>query len=241
MRRAPASEITPGSSLTEGRLHHLDLQTKKGEKAGGCSLYQNNWGSPSRPQGIFFQLWNASFLFVLSCILIFPFPLETSQETKSYFVVHHSWVCATIYLTWTLGKDHNDIVYIYWPLSISLHISHLCLMDVLGYEPLFFLSPFLWKKWSLEIFLKCPQLAWRLYFDFRNIDLIFSTAGSRGKGIPWIPDDWGTDKGMFSTMNGDSFSRNKNSQICGSLEISVSHSRHIHGLGLNCLKQNQAV
>lgn len=34
MRRATASEITPGSPPREGRLHGLDFQTKKGEKAG---------------------------------------------------------------------------------------------------------------------------------------------------------------------------------------------------------------
>ena len=85
-------------------------------------------------------------------------------------------------------------------------------MDVLGYKPLFFLSPYLRKKWSLDIFLKGPQLAWGLDFDFRNIDLIFATAGPRGKGIQWIPDAWGTDRGMLFAMNGDSSSSNKNGQ-----------------------------
>lgn len=53
------------------------------------------------------------------------------------------------------------------------------------------------KKWSLDTFLKSPQLAWRLEFDFRNIVLIFVPAGSRGKGIRWVSDDGETDESMF--------------------------------------------
>lgn len=91
-----------------------------------------------------------------------------------------------------------------------------------------FFPPYLRKKWSLDIFLKGPQLAWGLDFDFRNIDLIFATAGPRGKGIQWIPDAWGTDRGMLLQWMVIVSLQKQKWSICGSLEISVSHSRHTY-------------